>query len=92
MFIHFVKFVAKQIITKYNIMKKISLILLSAILVSSCVSKKEFAALQTEKTQTEEELLAVKTTLQKCLIENENIFSLTEQIKSLKDDKKNALN
>ncbi|TXD46870.1 flagellar motor protein MotB [Polaribacter sp. IC073] len=72
-------------------MKKISLILLSAILVSSCVSKKEFAALQTEKTQTEEELLAVKTTLQKCLIENENIFSLTEQIKSLKDDKKNAL-
>ena len=45
-------------------MKKISLLLLSAVLISSCVSKKDFAALQTEKTATEEKLLAVKTTLQ----------------------------
>ncbi|GAB7256227.1 OmpA family protein [uncultured Polaribacter sp.] len=76
-------------------MKKISLILLSTILVSSCVSKKEFVALQAEKTKAEEELLAVKTNLQKCLIEKEKeegkIFALTEQVKYLKDDKKTAL-
>tara|TARA_R110002049_G_scaffold86767_5_gene220343 strand:+ start:6983 stop:7828 length:846 start_codon:yes stop_codon:yes gene_type:complete len=76
-------------------MKKISLILLSAIALSSCVSKKEFVALQAEKIKTEEELLAVKTNLQKCLIEKEKedgkIFALTEQVKYLKDDKKTAL-
>ena len=76
-------------------MKKISLILLFAVLISSCVSKKEFAALEAEKTQTEEQLLAVKTNLQKCLIQQEKegvrIFSLTEQVKYLQDDKKTAL-
>jgi len=76
-------------------MRKISLIILSAVFISSCVSKKEFAALQTEKTATEEKLLAVKTNLQKCLIEKEKedakVFALTEQVKYLLDDKKNAL-
>ena len=76
-------------------MKKISLILLSAVLVSSCVSKKEFAALQTEKTATEEKLLAVTNNLQKCLIEKEKedgkVFALKERVKYLLDDKKNAL-
>ena len=76
-------------------MKKISLILLSAVLLSSCVSKKEFVALQTEKIKTEEQLLAVKTSLQKCLIEREKedgkVFALTEQVKYLKEDKKTAL-
>jgi chemotaxis protein MotB len=76
-------------------MKKISLILLSAVLISSCVSKKDFAALQTEKTATEEKLLAVKTTLQKCLIQNEKdvakAFNLAEQVKYLQEDKKTAL-
>jgi chemotaxis protein MotB len=51
--------------------------------------------LQTEKTATEEKLLAVKTNLQKCLIEKEKedakVFALTEQVKYLLDDKKNAL-
>ncbi|WP_435414481.1 OmpA/MotB family protein [Polaribacter aestuariivivens] len=76
-------------------MKKISLLLLSAILVSSCVSKKEFAALQSEKLKTEEELRIVKTNLQKCLIEKEKedtkVFALQEQVKYLKEDKKSAL-
>jgi len=76
-------------------MRKISLIILSTVFISSCVSKKEFAALQTEKTATEEKLLAVKTNLQKCLIEKEKedakVFALTEQVKYLLDDKKNAL-
>ncbi|WP_088324070.1 OmpA/MotB family protein [Polaribacter tangerinus] len=76
-------------------MKKISFILLSAVLLSSCVSKKEFVALQTAKEKTEEELLAVKTNLQKCLIEKEKedakVFALTEQVKYLQEDKKTAL-
>ena len=76
-------------------MKKISLIILSAVMISSCVSKKEFAALQTEKTAAEEKLVAVKTNLQKCLIEKEKedakVFALAEQVKYLLDDKKNAL-
>lgn len=76
-------------------MKKISLIILSGILVTSCVSKKEFAALQAEKVAQESELLTVKTNLQKCLIENERVsakaFGLTEQVKYLKEDKKYAL-
>jgi chemotaxis protein MotB len=73
-------------------MKKISLILVSAILFSSCVSKKDFAALQSEKTKTQAQLSIVKGNLQKCLIEqDEKLFALTEQIKYLQADKKNAL-
>ena len=73
-------------------MKKISLILMSAILFSSCVSKKDFAALQSEKTKTQAQLSIVKGNLQKCLIEqDEKLFALTEQIKYLQADKKNAL-
>jgi chemotaxis protein MotB len=76
-------------------MRKISLIILSAVIISSCVSKKEFAALQTEKTVAEEKLVAVTTNLQKCLIEKEKedakILALAEQVKYLLDDKKNAL-
>lgn len=76
-------------------MKKISLIVVSAVLLSSCVSQKEFASLKSEKLKTEEELLAVKTSLQRCLIEREKedgkLFALTEQVKYLKDDKKTAL-
>ena len=73
-------------------MKKISLILISVIFVSSCVSKKDFAALQSEKTKTQAQLVTVKGNLQKCLIEqDEKVFALTEQIKYLQADKKNAL-
>jgi len=76
-------------------MKKISFILLATVILSSCVSKKEFVALQTEKQKTEKELLAVKTNLQKCLIDSEKVdaqmFALKEQVKYLKQDKKTAL-
>ncbi|WP_158840591.1 OmpA/MotB family protein [Polaribacter sp. L3A8] len=76
-------------------MKKISFLLLTAITVSSCVSKKEFASLQAEHTETKTELLDTKASLQKCLIENEKestkVFTLTEQVKTLKEDKKGAL-
>ena len=76
-------------------MKKISLLLLSTILISSCVSKKEFVALQTKHDEAKTELVNVKANLQKCLIENEKegtkVFALTEQVKTLKEDKKVAL-
>jgi chemotaxis protein MotB len=77
-------------------MKKITTIfLLATILVSSCVSKKDFVALETSNAETKEELLKVETTLQKCLIEKEKqdtkVFALDEQIKYLKEDKKTAL-
>ncbi|OAD46720.1 OmpA/MotB family protein [Polaribacter atrinae] len=73
-------------------MKKISILLLTAIIVSSCVSKKKFVSLQDEHDQTTTELVDVKATLQKCLIESEkDVATLTEQINSLKEDKKGAL-
>ena len=86
-----------NLFTEFNIksMKKITFAVVSLILISSCVSKKEYAALELKNKQTEEELLAVKTNLQKCLIEKEKedtkAFALQEQVKSLQMDKKNAL-
>jgi len=76
-------------------MKKISLLLLSTVLISSCVSKKEYASLQAKHNETKTELVDLKASLQKCLTEGEKestkVFTLTEQVKSLKDDKKTAL-
>ena len=77
-------------------MKKISvLLILSVFLVSSCVSKKQYAQLEANHKNTKDELLKVETTLQKCLIEKEKQItqanSLSEQVSSLKEDKKNAL-
>jgi chemotaxis protein MotB len=77
-------------------MKKITaLLILSVILVSSCVSKKQYAQLESNHKNTKEELLKVETNLQKCLIEKEKqttrVSSLSEQVVSLKEDKKTAL-
>jgi|TARA_B110000967_G_scaffold164031_1_gene171169 chemotaxis protein MotB len=77
-------------------MKKISTALvLSLILISSCVSKKQFVALETTHAETKDELLKVETTLQKHLIEKAKketqVLTLTDQVKNLKDDKKTAL-
>ncbi len=77
-------------------MKKITaLLILSVILASSCVSKKQYAQLEANHMNTKDELLKVETTLQKCLIEKEKQLaqasSLSEQVSSLKEDKKNAL-
>ena len=76
-------------------MKKITTIILLVLLVSSCVSKKEFTSLQEKHNQTESELVTVKANLQKCMIDKEKedaqAFALTEQVKYLKEDKKNAL-
>tara|TARA_B110000503_G_scaffold48378_1_gene78769 strand:- start:1309 stop:2157 length:849 start_codon:yes stop_codon:yes gene_type:complete len=76
-------------------MKKLSLLLLTAIIVSSCVSKKDFVTLQSKHDQAKTELVDIKANLQKCLIESEKesskVFSLTEQVKNLREDKKTAL-
>ena len=76
-------------------MKKISLLLLTAILVTSCVAKKDFVDLQTKHDKAKTELVDTKTNLQKCLLEIEKeaakSFVLSEQVKSLKEDKKVAL-
>ena len=73
-------------------MKKASILLLfSLIIVTSCVSKKKYAELEANNSQTKEELLAVETTLQKYLIEKEKqeakLNTLGDQIYSLKEDK-----
>ncbi|MGK0325839.1 MAG: chemotaxis protein MotB [Polaribacter sp.] len=76
-------------------MKKLSFLLLTAVIVSSCVSKKDFVTLQSKHDQAKTELVDIKANLQKCLIESEKesskVFSLTEQVKYLKEDKKTAL-
>ena len=76
-------------------MKKTSLLLLTGILVSSCVAKKKLVALQAKHDEAKTELLNVKTNLQKCINEKEKedtkVFTLTEQVKALKEDKKTTL-
>ncbi|MCG1037531.1 OmpA/MotB family protein [Polaribacter sargassicola] len=69
-------------------MKKISILLLITVIATSCVSKKVYTELQSE-------LVDVKAELQKSLLENEKgtskVASLTEQVNSLKEDKKTAI-
>jgi len=76
-------------------MKKISILFCFIIAFSSCVSKKEFAALQSKHDSTQQELLATKASLQKCLIEKEKnetkTMSLAQQVQSLEVDKSTAL-
>ena len=49
-------------------MKKIIVLLVSVVFLSSCISKKEHAALQSKHNKTKDELLAVKNSLTKCEI------------------------
>ncbi len=83
-------------------MKKVLLSLTVVFLLSSCVSKKEYAALEANHQKTKEELLAVKTNLTKCLIDKEKnqslstaykskISDLESTVKTLQQDKKKTL-
>ncbi|WP_339658831.1 OmpA family protein [uncultured Polaribacter sp.] len=76
-------------------MKKLSLLVLTTILVSSCVSKKKFVELEAQHDLAKTELVDLKANLQKCLIDNEKentkVYTLLEQIKYLQEDKKTAL-
>ena len=76
-------------------MKKITLLLTLAIIVSSCVSKKEYAALEANHAKTKDELVATKNTLTKCLIEKEKneakVTFLETKVNDLNADKKKTL-
>ena len=63
-------------------MKKALLSLTVVFLLSSCVSKKEYASLEATHQKTKDELLAVKTNLTKCLINNEKNQSLSTRYQS----------
>ncbi|NVK53817.1 MAG: flagellar motor protein MotB [Flavobacteriaceae bacterium] len=83
-------------------MKKLILSFIAVGLLSSCVSKKEYLALETTHQKTKDELLAVKANLTKCLIDKEKEQSLVTSYKNkisdlestvveLKKDKKKTL-
>ena len=76
-------------------MRKLVLLLVSAVLVTSCISKKDYAALQAQHKKTKDELVAVKNSLTKCLIEKEKCesetVSLKNNIEELKKDKQKTL-
>lgn len=80
-------------------MKKILLPLSVVLLMSSCVSKKDYVALKSTHQETKDELLAVSTSLTKCTIENEKnqsqygatIATLETTVEELKKDKKRTL-
>jgi len=76
-------------------MRKLVLLLVLAVLASSCVSKKEYASLEAQHKKTKDELLAVKNSLTKCIIEKEkceaDVKNLNNTITDLKNDKKRTL-
>ena len=63
-------------------MKKILLSLAVVFLLGSCVSKKEYTALEATHEKTKDELLAVKANLTKCLIETEKNQTLSSSYKT----------
>jgi len=83
-------------------MKKIFLSLAVVFLLSSCVSKKDYATLEATHQKTKNELVTVKANLTKCIIENEKNQSLSSSysstisnlegtVKELQKDKKKTL-
>jgi chemotaxis protein MotB len=75
-------------------MRKV-LLLVSLVIASSCVSKKEFASLQENHLKTKKQLVASKDNLTKCLIEKEKsdsqLASLKASITDLRADKQKTL-
>jgi len=83
-------------------MKKIFLSLAVVFLLSSCVSKKDYATLEATHQKTQSELVTVRANLTKCIIENEKnqslstsysstISNLEGTVKELQKDKKRTL-
>ena len=83
-------------------MKKVLLSLTVVFLLSSCVSKKEYASLEATHQKAKDELLAVKTNLTKCIIDAEKkqflatsyaskITDLEGTVKELQKDKRRTL-
>jgi chemotaxis protein MotB len=63
-------------------MKKILLSLAVVLLMTSCVSKKDYVALEANHQKSKDQLLAVRANLTKCLIETEKNQSLASSYKS----------
>ncbi|RXP64657.1 hypothetical protein EC396_01410 [Lutibacter sp. HS1-25] len=74
-------------------MRKIAVVLLlTSVVLSSCVSKKKYTELEGNFSQKNQELVDTKADLMKCQVENESkISSLNQQISSLKEDKAKTL-
>ncbi len=76
-------------------MRKTVLYLSLVILASSCVSKKEYAALQANHLKTKDQLATVQKNLTRCLIEKEKnegqLASLQTTVSDLRNDKKKTL-
>ncbi len=76
-------------------MRKLVVVLVLAVMASSCISKKEYAYLEAQHKRTKDELVAVKNSLTKCLIEKEkcesDVSNLNSTITDLKNDKKKTL-
>jgi len=62
--------------------------LILTVLLSSCVSQKKYADLESENSKNKQELVNAKADLQSCLVDKEH---LTELNKSLKEDKDRSL-
>ena len=76
-------------------MNKLFLLAITAILLSSCVSQKKYAELESSNNQSKQDLVDAKANLQQCLIEkdvNQNkVESLESQVADLQEDKKRAV-
>lgn len=76
-------------------MNKLFLIAISAIILSSCVTQKKYAELESTHNQAKQDLVDAKANLQQCLIEkdvNQNkVESLEAKVADLREDKKHAV-
>lgn len=74
-------------------MKKLFvLMILTSVVLSSCVSQKKYTELEDNFTKKSQELVDVKAELMKCRIEAENkVSALEQQVDDLKQDKKKTL-
>ncbi|MBS9767629.1 MAG: OmpA family protein [Flavobacteriaceae bacterium] len=73
-------------------MKKVILFAVTAIMLSSCVSKKQYSLLEARFKQKEQELIDTKADLMKCEVEKKNtVATLQQRVSDLKEDKQKTL-
>jgi|TARA_B110000305_G_C19430561_1_gene636046 chemotaxis protein MotB len=76
-------------------MRKLILLTVTTVIITSCVSKKKFTDLENNHNQAKQELVDAKADLQQCLIDKDvnanKVVSLENQVASLNEDKKNAV-
>ncbi len=73
-------------------MKRVILFAVTAIMLSSCVSKKQYSLLEARFKQKEQELIDTKADLMKCEVEKKNtVATLQQRVSDLKEDKQKTL-